>query len=121
MDFNIEEDSDFPKMEVTSNGDYLMSNYSKDNLQIPILKRFNRNNQLLWKSSFDVPYGYWDERIRPSVSAFYVSRIKEISDGDILLCGVNWYIDSFYIKSLGYKTLSSGRAGSWRHDLVPWG
>ncbi|MBL0101859.1 MAG: T9SS type A sorting domain-containing protein [Saprospiraceae bacterium] len=125
LDFNIEEDSDFPKMEVTSNGDYLMSNYSKDNLQIPILKRFNKDKQLLWVSSFDVPHGYWDERIRPNVSQFLVSRIKEIKNGDILLCGTNFYIDSFYIKPLGYKTLSGGWNGSFMarfgaNGVVKW-
>ncbi|MBK8626721.1 MAG: T9SS type A sorting domain-containing protein [Saprospiraceae bacterium] len=130
IDLTNNDVNDYTKVEVTKNGHFIVTNYDKDYFELPVLNRIDRNNNILWKSAFEIPYGWRNNVYKPNISKIFLNRIREISNGDILVCGINHQIESFEVDSLGTQRLKSGYTGSfmarfaadgqvkWAHFLI---
>lgn len=122
--------TDASKLDVTNNGHFIVTNYDKNYYELPVLVRVDRSNKVLWESAFEIPYGWLNGVNRPIVSKIYLNRIREISNGDILVCGINHQIERFDDDSLGTEVIKSGYTGSfmarfggdgtvkWAHFLI---
>lgn len=122
--------TDAAKLDVTKNGHFIVTNYDKNYYELPVLVRVDRSNKVLWESAFEIPYGWLNGVYRPIVSKIYLNRIREISNGDILVCGINHQIERFDDDSLGTEVIKSGYTGSfmarygsdgtvkWAHFLI---
>lgn len=118
------------KLCVTKDGHFMVVNYDRQKYEERFLTRVNRDNEVVWQKSFDLPtdivYGF----LFQNVSLIRTNRIIEASNGDILMCGSNAVIDSFFIPKSNQKILTSNNASSyiarfskdgdllWRHFLV---
>jgi len=117
--------TDAAKLDVTQSGHFLVTNYDKNYYELPVLVRVDRSNKVLWESAFEIPYGWINGVYRPIVSKIYLNRIREISNGDILVCGINHQIERFDDDSLGTEVIKSGYTGSFmarygRDGTVKW-
>lgn len=118
------------KLCVTKNGHFMVVNYDTAKDHERILTRVNRENEVVWQKSFDLPQGIVYGFQTSNVSLIKTKRIIEARNGDILMCGVNAVIDSFFIPNTNQKILTSNRGSSyiarfskdgellWRHFLV---
>lgn len=103
--------NDEAKLCVTKDGHYLVTNYDKKNIRLPVLTRIDRNKKVLWENAFDLPIGWWGGVYWPNVRDVYTNRIIETKNGDILMCGVISVVDSFYVPALN-KYVSAGNSAS---------
>jgi hypothetical protein len=118
------------KLCVTKDGHFMAVNYDPQKYEERLLTRINRENQVVWSESFDLPTGIVYGFNRTNVKNLFTNRIIEAANGDILMCGSNAVIDSFYIPKSNMKVLTSNSASSfiarfdktgkllWRHFLV---
>lgn len=104
----------FPRMAVTHDGHYIVTNYdtSKRN-NPPLLTKVDRQGYKVWESSFDLIYGLWSGFNLPTVDKFTVARLTEATNGDILMCGFNTQVDTFYIPFLKKKVAVTGWTGAY--------
>jgi len=104
----------FPKIAVTHDGHYIVTNYdtSKKNTP-PLLTKLDRQGNKVWESSFDLIYGPWSGFNLPTVDKFTVARISEARNGDILMCGFNAQVDTFYVPFLKKKVAVTGWTGTY--------
>ena len=124
------ESNEDAKLCVTKDGHFIVVNYDFQDLQKRILTRIDRNNNIVWEKSFDLPTGIVYGFYRTNVSNIYINRIIEAQNGDILMCGSNSVIDSFFIPKANKKILTSINSSSfiarfsksgdllWRHFLI---
>ncbi len=120
-----------PKICVTHDGHFIVSNHLPDNKQGVELIKVNRDSKIIWKQTFDLLSGdYLSLKNALNTRDLFVSRIIETQNGDIVICGGNSVVDDFYIPTLGEKVFTGTNLGSfmarftksgqllWRHFLV---
>ena len=119
---NERESNPRAKIKVTHDGHYIVTNYdtSKKNTP-PLLTKLDRQGQKVWESSFDLIYGYWSGFNLPTVGKFTVNRLSEAKDGDILMCGFNAQVDTFYVPFLRKKVAVTGWTGAYMARFSPDG
>lgn len=120
-----------PKICVTNDGHYIVSNHLPDNKQGVELVKVSKESKIIWRQSFDLLSGdYLTLKNALNTRYLYVSRIIETQNGDIVICGGNSVADDFYISTLGEKVYTVSNLCSfmarftksgqllWRHFLV---
>ncbi len=120
-----------PKICVTHDGHYIVSNHLPDNKQGVELMKVSKESKIIWRQTFDLLSGdYLTLKNALNTRDLFVSRIIETKNGDIVICGGNSVVDDFYIPSLGEKIFTGTNLGSfmarftksgqllWRHFLV---
>lgn len=130
MPLGSAENNENAKLCVTKDGHFMVIDYEFPDIEKRILTRIDRNGNVVWKSSFDLPTGIVYGFNRTNVKNIFTNRIAEAANGDILMCGSNAVIDSFYIPKSDKKVLTSTSGSSfiarfdklgkllWRHFLV---
>lgn len=119
---NERESNPRAKIKVTRDGHYMVTNFdtSKKNTP-PLLTKVDRQGNKVWESSFDLIYGQRYGYLLPNIGNFTVNRITEAKNGDILICGFNTQIDSFFIPFMKDKILTSGWTGAYMARFNPDG
>jgi hypothetical protein len=104
---------DYSCIEITRNGDYIVTRPDPDYNPLPRLVRINKENQVVWEQSFErpsrpgIPFG------PENTKHYYPQKILETHNGDVIICGLNNISDSFYVAGTHDKVISAGRSGSF--------
>lgn len=98
--------SDPAKFCITKDGHFIITEYKINNPDITVLMKVDNENTVLWQAEIPILMG--NEFFGRYSYRNDVSRIIETKNKDIVVCGENLAIDSFYNVSEGRKIVDSG-------------